>query len=109
MNIKNLIATCIYANKESMFSPNNKEKIKEKGKKIITRHRKNMKKAELTERENEILKKRTYIESCGNILKSKLSLEHTRHRSVAGYFMHVFLVIAVYVFYKQNTFVTLFF
>jgi hypothetical protein len=52
--------------------------------------------------EENLIHERWSIESIGNILKSKLSFEHTRHRSLFGFFTHVFTCISSYLFYSKN-------
>ncbi len=49
-----------------------------------------------------MLKKRGLIESVGSILKESLSLEHSRHRSFAGFLSHVFSTIAAYSFKSKK-------
>ena len=108
-DIKELLKLCknantqfIYGDRGFLLSSSNKDKMTIINKKIITRNRKNMKKAELTEEDEQILNQRHLIETIGNILKNKLGLEHTRHRSIAGFFTHIFSVLIAYCFDKQN-------
>lgn len=73
-----------------------------KGVKIVTHVRKNMKKIQKTEEEKRILKKRGIVESVGNILKNILSINHTRHRSVAGFFTNLFSGLLAYAFRSKK-------
>ncbi len=49
-----------------------------------------------------LLKKRGVVESVINLLKTFFNLEHTRHRSVFGFFAHVFSCIAAYAFHSNK-------
>ena len=57
--------------------------------KIVTKIRKNMKNKFLTVTEKLLLKKRAIIESVIDILKNTLNIQHTRHRSVWGFFVNL--------------------
>lgn len=48
-----------------------------------------MKKNILSTIDEALLKKRWSIKSVGNTLKSKLSLEHSHHRSISGCIIHL--------------------
>jgi hypothetical protein len=68
----------------------------ERGTQIITKIRKNMKKPLYTTYDALLLKKRGLIESVGNILKKVLTMEHSRHRSINGFFLNVFSCLIAY-------------
>lgn len=72
------------------------------GVELITKMRKNMKKLIMKPKDKAILDKRNIIESVGNILKNSLSIEHTRHRSVAGFLSHVCSALVAYVFREKK-------
>ena len=74
----------------------------EKGVKIITKVRKNMKKKAMSCKEKFLLKKRGVVESVGNILKNNLSINHSRHRSVAGFFVNLCSGLIAYAFKKNK-------
>lgn len=63
---------------------------------IITKLRSNMKNILIDTNDKMLLKKRGIIESVGNILKNTLSLEHSRHRSITGFFNHIFTTLIAY-------------
>jgi hypothetical protein len=74
----------------------------ERGIQLITRLRSNMHNKLMPLEDKLALKKRGIIESINNILKNCLQIEHTRHRSVAGFFTNIFSAIAAYSFYKNK-------
>lgn len=43
-----------------------------------------------------LLTKRGIVESVGDILKEHMQMEHTRHRSVWGFFLHIFTTLIAY-------------
>jgi hypothetical protein len=92
----------IFGDRGYMTNPTIKEKLNKNGINIITKNRKNMDQKKLSLEEENLIHERWSIESIGNILKSKLSLEHTRHRSLFGFFTHVFTCISSYLFYSKN-------
>lgn len=65
---------------------------------LITKIRKNMKNKLISMADKLLLRKRGVIESLGNILKEALSLEHTRHRSAAGFVCHIASTLIAYNF-----------
>jgi len=73
-----------------------------RGVELITNVRKNMKRRIMKSKDKAILNKRNVIESVGNILKNSLSIEHTRHRSVAGFFSHVCSSLIAYVLREKK-------
>lgn len=74
----------------------------EKGIKIFTRLKKNMKNKLLSLEDKLLLKKRGLIESVGDILKNHMDLEHTRHRAPWAFFCHVFSTITAYQFRSKK-------
>jgi Transposase DDE domain len=75
------------------------QKLFTKGVQVITKVRKNMKNQFMSLEDKKLLRARGLIESVGNVLKEGLNLEHTRHRSVIGFFTHVASTIAAYAIY----------
>jgi Transposase DDE domain len=49
-----------------------------------------------------MLKKRGMIESVGYILKEHLNFEHTRHRSMCGFFLNIFSTLTAYQIRKKK-------
>lgn len=77
-------------------------KLKKYGVELITNVRKNMKPIQMSEFDQLMMKQRGIIESTNNQLKNKFHLEHTRHRSVWGFFMNIFSVLAAYATYPHK-------
>jgi len=74
------------------------EKLYINGIHLVTKIRKNMKNILMPLSDKLGLRKRGTIESVGGILKEGLSLEHSRHRSVLGFFIHVISTLIAYQF-----------
>lgn len=74
------------------------KKLYDHGVQLITKVRKNMKSRLYTLFDAFMLSKRGTIESVGNLLKNTHNLEHSRHRSVVGFFVHVFSCLVAYSF-----------
>lgn len=72
------------------------EKLYSKGIKLVTGIKKNMKNKLMPIEEKIYLRKRSIIETVFGVLKNSLDLEHSRHRSVTNYFMHIIAVIVTY-------------
>ena len=71
--------------------------LMDKGSKLITRKRKNMKnKQSLTDYEQQLLNQRGIIETVFNCLKHKYHIWHTRHRSIANAMSHLMAALAAY-------------
>lgn len=69
----------------------------DKGLKLITRKRKNMKEAlKLSNHEHQLLNQRGLIETVFNCLKHKYHIWHTRHRSVINAMSHLMAALAAY-------------
>ena len=78
------------------------EKLYLNGVRVITKLRKNMKNKLMLPEDAYLLKKRGIIESVGNLLKAHLLLEHSRHRSVWGFLLHIFSTLAAYKFREKK-------
>jgi hypothetical protein len=74
----------------------------EKGIQLITRLKRNMVNKLMPMMDKLLLGKRGLIESCGNILKNVLTIQHTRHRSVAGFLCNIFSGVSAYAFYESK-------
>ena len=78
------------------------EALYKQGTKLITRVRKNMKNRLLSVEEKLLLRKRGVVESVGSILKESLNLEHSRHRSLGGFFGHIITTLIAYNFREKK-------
>lgn len=72
-------------------------RLMEKGLKLITRNRKNMKEKNYSSFEKQLLDKRGIIETVINHFKHHYHIWHTRHRSVLNAITHLMAGIAAYV------------
>jgi len=88
----------MYGDKGYIVNQSLFKKLYDRGIQLITRVRKNMKSPLYTLFDAFMLSKRGIIESVGNLLKNSHNLEHTRHRSIAGYFVHIFSCLIAYSF-----------
>ena len=70
----------------------------EKGLHLITGIRKNMKQHLMPYIDKILLRKRFIIESTFNILKTSMTLEHSRHRSIINGMVNILSTLAAYVF-----------
>jgi hypothetical protein len=61
----------------------------DKGLKLVTGIRKGMKKSLISFHEKLLLRKRSIIETVFDYLKNKLELEHSRHRSINNFIVHI--------------------
>jgi hypothetical protein len=77
------------------------KKLYSSGIHLMTKIRKNMTNKLLSMQDKLLLRKRGVIESVGSILKESESLEHTRHRSLSGFFAHVIATLVAYNF-REN-------
>ena len=73
-----------------------------RGVKFVTKVRSNMKKPLYLLEEKHLLKHRGLVESVGNVLKNVLSIEHSRHRSITSFFVHVFSCLIAYFFKPEK-------
>lgn len=74
------------------------EKIYSKGVQLVTKVRKNMKNKLMPLEDKLFLKHRGLIETVIGLLKGAFSMEHSRHRSVWGFFSHTFSTLVAYAF-----------
>lgn len=88
----------LFGDKGYIVNPKLYRELFEQGTQLITKIKKNMKNKLYNAYDYYMLNKRSLIESVGNILKNILHIEHTRHRSINGFFMHIFSTLAAYAF-----------
>ncbi|WP_371222552.1 transposase [Orientia tsutsugamushi] len=69
---------------------------------LFTNLRKDMKTYLLYIQDKRLLNKRSLIESVFNVLKKHMHLEHTRHRSLLNFFVHIIASLASYSISKLN-------
>ena len=72
------------------------ENLFQRGLKLITHIRKNMKNKLLTLQEKVLLRKRSLIETVNDQLKNICQIEHTRHRSPANFVVHLIAGLIAY-------------
>jgi len=70
---------------------------------MITNIRKDMKNYLLELEDKAMLRKRVLIESVFNILKNRMNLEHTRHRSPVNFLVHILACVTSYAITKSHT------
>lgn len=70
---------------------------------MITNIRKDMKNYLLELEDKAMLRKRSLIESVFNILKNRMNLEHTRHRSPVNFLVHILACVTSYAITKSHT------
>ena len=71
-------------------------KLYEKGLKLFTTLRSNMKNKFITTNDKILLRKRSIIETINDQLKNISQIEHSRHRSIANFFVNLFAGLAAY-------------
>jgi len=69
---------------------------------MITNIRKDMKNYLLELEDKAMLRKRSLIESVFNILKNRMNLEHTRHRSPVNFLVHILACVTSYAITKSH-------
>ncbi len=69
---------------------------------LITAVRRNMKQKALSNEEKLLLRKRSVIETVNDELKNICQVEHTRHRSVAGFILNILGAFAAYSFFPKK-------
>lgn len=74
------------------------QKLYSQGIQFITKLRSNMKNKLMPIEDKLFLRKRGLIETVIGILKEEFSMEHSRHRSIWGFFSHIFSTLAAYAF-----------
>ena len=72
------------------------EQLFEKGLKLITRIKKNMKNQLMPMADKLLLRKRALIETVNDQLKNISQIEHSRHRNVNNFFVNLLAGIAAY-------------
>jgi len=72
-------------------------RLYQKGLKLVTGLKKNMKGALMPLEEKIFLKKRSVIESVNGLLKETFQLVHTRHRSIFNAFVHICSTLIAYI------------
>lgn len=72
------------------------------GLQLITAVRRNMKQKALSNEEKLLLRKRSVIETVNDELKNICQVEHTRHRSIAGFILNIMGAIAAYSFFPKK-------
>lgn len=88
----------IFGDKGYIINTDLFEKLYSKGKQLVTKVRKNMKNKLMSLEDKAFLKKRGLIETVIGLLKESFSMEHSRHRSVWGFFSHIFSTLTAYAF-----------
>lgn len=91
----------IFGDKGYLVNEQVRRELANKGVHIVTKLRKDMKNKLMPLEDRLLLKKRGIIESVGSVLKETFSLEHSRHRSYAGFLSHVISTLVAY-FFKPN-------
>jgi len=86
----------LFGDKGYMINPKRFKKLYESGIHLITKIRENMQNKLMNLNDKLLLRKRGIIESVGDILKEHLHMEHTRHRSIWGFFLHIFISLTFY-------------
>lgn len=69
---------------------------------LTTAVRRNMKQKALSNEEKLLLRKRSVIETVNDELKNICQVEHTRHRSIAGFILNIMGAIAAYSFFPKK-------
>ncbi|KJV51538.1 transposase DDE domain protein [Orientia tsutsugamushi str. Kato PP] len=72
------------------------------GLRLFTNLRKDMKTYLLDIQDKRLLNKRSLIESVFNVLKKHIHLEHTRHRSLLNFFVHIIASLSSYSILKLS-------
>lgn len=92
---KNLIGK-LFGDKGYLINQVKANHFLKKSLQLITKVRDNMKEKTLSAEDKFYLEKRGIIESVGDILKEHLLMQHTRHRSMWGFLLHVFTSLISY-------------
>ncbi|MFH1644727.1 MAG: IS982 family transposase [bacterium] len=74
----------------------------QKGLTLITKVKKNMENKLMDFYDKILLKKRGIIESVNNVLKNVCMIEHSRHRSIANFFVNIFSALSAYSFIENK-------
>lgn len=102
MNLLKKVFGKIFGDRGYLVNSNLFKELYMRGAHLITKIRKNMKNKLMSLEDKMLLRKRGVIESVGNVLKGSLSLEHSRHRSVYGFFSHILSTIIAYNFREKK-------
>jgi len=86
----------LFGDRGYLLRPDIFEKLYQSGVHMITKIKSNMKNKLMHTTDKLMLKGRGIIESVGNILKNTLHLEHSRHRSISGFLLHVISSLTAY-------------
>jgi hypothetical protein len=78
------------------------KKLFERGLKIVTKIKRNMKNVLMDLSDKVLLRKRGVVESVGNLLKNSMQIEHSRYRSIIGLFINVFSAVVAYNFLEKK-------
>ncbi len=78
------------------------ETLYNKGIKLVTRIKKNMKNKLMEFEDKVLLNMRGMIESVINLLKQKAQVEHTRHRSAKNFLTNIAAAIVAYTFFEKK-------
>jgi len=78
------------------------EQLYQKGLKLVTRIKKNMKNKLMLFIDKLLLRKRGIIESVNDQLKNISQIEHTRHRSCANFMVNLLAELAAYALKEKN-------
>jgi hypothetical protein len=78
------------------------EDLLEQGLELITTLRKNMKKKDIPLSDRILLRKRAVVETVNDLLKNFFQIEHSRHRSSAGFVANLFSALTAYTFYPRK-------
>ena len=87
-----------FGDKGYIVNPEIYKKLFTEGKQLITKIRSNMKNKLMHMTDKILLKKRGIVETVGDVLKDHLNMEHTRHRSIWGFFLNIFTTLSAYQF-----------
>ncbi|MBF0376576.1 MAG: transposase [Desulfamplus sp.] len=75
--------------------------LSQQGLELITSVKKNMKKV-VSDFDRLLLRKRAVIETANDLLKNYFQIEHSRHRSLAGFTNNIFTGLIVYTYYPAK-------
>lgn len=92
----------IYGDKGYIIKPEVRKKFFNLGIQFITKIRSNMKNILMHTLDKIILGYRGIIESVGNVLKNTFYLEHSRHRNIQNFSVHIFSTVCAYFFKKEK-------
>jgi len=86
----------LFGDKGYIVKPEFFQQLYEKGIQLITKIRQNMQNKLMNFTDKLLLRKRGVVESVGKILKEHMHMEHSRHRSVWAFFLHIFTTLSAY-------------